>query len=367
MSPLPSRRISVCFNALFLQDHLGGIGFATLHLVKGIRRARPEWDLALLVHSGTAPNFAGLKGVRLLEVPLRARWARILYFHFVFPFRARRFDLLHSTGNMGMFICPVPQIVTINDLYERVSPERFSRAKRLLMRFLIGWTGRRAAAVIAISESTRRDIARFYPRVAPRAQVVYFGNKFPSVAEASPEGRADFLFVGTIEPGKNLKHIVEAFARYAVRRPEGRLKVVGAAGWGQSALPSLLDRLGIRERVDFLGYVPDAELSGLFASAAALIMASSYEGFGLPVIEAMACGCPVIAARNSGLIEAGGGAALFFETGDIAGLAARMEELALDAGKRRTAIEAGLRHAAEFTWEKTVERTLAVYAAALET
>ncbi len=357
-------RLSVCFNALFLQDHLGGIGNYTLHLISGIRRARPDWDLSLLVHAGTAPRFAGLQGVSILKVELRPRWARLIYFHLFFPFRARRFDLLHSVGNMGMFLCPIRQVITIHDLYERVSPERFSLGKRLLMRFLIAWSGRRAAAVISVSENTRRDIARFYPRVAAKARVVYSGIKFPVAAVDPGRAREDFLFVGTIEPGKNLPHILEAFALFAARR-QGRLKVVGAEGWGHSRIPSLLDRLGIRDRVDFLGYVPDAELRNVYASSLALLMASSYEGFGLPVIEAMACGCPVIAARNSSLIEAGGQAALYFETGDIEGLAARMAELSEDAGLRQGCILKGLGHAVGFTWEKTVDNTLAVFAAAM--
>lgn len=358
-------RISVCFNALFLQDHLGGIGNYTLHLIRGIRRARPDWDLHLLAHAGTAPRFADLEGVRIIRVPLRSRWARLLFFHLVFPFRVRRFGLLHSVGNMGMFLCPVPQVITIHDLYERVSPERFSPGKRFLMRLMIGWTGSRAAAVIAVSENTRRDIARFYPKAAAKASVVYSGNKFPVAPEIPSGPRSDFLFVGTIEPGKNLPHILEAFALFSARSP-GRLKVVGAEGWGHSAIPALIDRLGIRDRVDFLGYLPDAELRNLYASSLALLMASSYEGFGLPVIEAMACGCPVIAARNSSLVEAGGDAALFFGTGDIPGLASRMEEILNDGEMRVKAITAGLKHAEKFTWEKATDETLSVFAAALK-
>lgn len=363
MSAPASGPRSICFNALFLQDHLGGIGNYTLHLISGMRRARPDLRLSLLVHAGTAPRFAGLEGVHILKVGLRSRWARLMYFHLFFPFLARRFDLLHSVGNMGMLLCPIPQVITIHDLYERVSPERFSLGKRLLMRFLIGWSGRRAAAVLTDSENTLRDIARFYPKVAVKARVVYLGIKFP-LADGKPKpiGK-DFLFVGTIEPGKNLPHILEAFALYAAHRP-GRLKVVGAEGWGHSKIPALLDQLGIRDRVDFLGYVPDAELRNVYASSLALLMASSYEGFGLPVIEAMACGCPVIAARNSSLIEAGGQAALFFETGDTKGLAARMAEVADDPELSRECIRKGLVHAAAFTWDKTVANTMAVYASA---
>jgi glycosyltransferase involved in cell wall biosynthesis len=351
---------SICCNALFLQDHLGGIGNYTYHLIRGIRALRPDWDLTLLVHAGTAPHFRSLEGVRIAQVNLRRRWARLAYLHLYFPWRARRFDALHSIGNMGLIFCPATQVITIHDLYERVSPERFSLSKRLLMRFLISWSGKRARAIISVSGNTKRDIARFYPHLSAKTTVVYSGIKFPPAAQADASGRAGFIFVGTLEPGKNLAHILRAFATFSVKYP-GRLKVVGAEGWGQSDIPELLASLGIGDKVEFAGYVSDEALKGLYSSSLALLMASAYEGFGLPVIEAMACGCPVISARNSGLIEAGGDAALFFPTGDVAELARRMEEIHLDEGLRGECIRKGLAHAAAFSWEETARRTVSVF------
>jgi glycosyltransferase involved in cell wall biosynthesis len=355
--------LRVCFNAFFLQDHLGGIGNYGYHLIKEVRRIRPEWEISLLVHEGTAPHFRSLDGVKLLEKRVRSRNARLAYFHLVFPFQTRHYDLLHSIGNMGMLFCPIRQVITIHDLYDRVSPERFSPAKRFLMRILITLSGRHAAAILTDSESTRRDIARFYPLLYPKTSLVYLGNKFLPTFAAPDRPRRDFIFVGTIEPGKNLAHILEAFAVFRKRRTE-RLKVVGATGWGHSHIPALLESLGIVDSVDFLGYVPDAELQGIYASSIALIIASNYEGFGLPVIEAMACGCPVISARNSSLVEAGGDSAIFFETGNIPELSAKMEEVYRNGDLRRRCILSGYAHAARFTWEKTAEETVAVYESA---
>ena len=274
MNPRPgSKRVSVCFNAFFLQDHLGGIGNYAYHLIENVRKLRPEWALTVLVHKGTAPHFRPLQGLEVLELNLRSRTARLAYFHLVFPFLVGRFDLLHSIGNMGMLFCPIRQIITIHDLYEQVSPERFSASKRFLMKFLIAWSGRFAAAIVTDSESTRRDIARFYPHLHAKTRVVYLGNKFPVLESVPERERKDFIFVGTIEPGKNLAHILQAFAVFRKRHP-ARLKVVGASGWGQSHIPVLLDSLAIREDVDFLGYVPDSELQGIYAGSLALIVAS---------------------------------------------------------------------------------------------
>jgi glycosyltransferase involved in cell wall biosynthesis len=355
-----ARPFSVLYNAFFLQNHLGGIGNYAYHLIAHLRRQRPDWDITLLVHAGAAPHFRSLEGVRLLVKDIPSRNLRLAWFQLWFAFRSGRYDLIHSVGNMGMLFGRAPQVITIHDLYERVSPERFSVTKRFLMRILISISGARAKAIVAVSENTRRDIGRFYPRLAGKTRVVYSGNKFP-VVQRVPEGpRRDFVFVGTLEPGKNLPHILEAFARFP-GRGRHRLKVVGAKGWGQSRIPGLIASLGIGREVDFLGYVPDDELSRIYAASVALIVASSYEGFGLPVIEAMAGGCPVICARNSSLIEAGGDAALFFATGDIAGLAERMRELATDADLRRSCAEKGLAHAARFTWEAAAAGTAAVY------
>jgi glycosyltransferase involved in cell wall biosynthesis len=350
----------LCFNALFLQNHLGGIGNYCYQLVKHLRALHPDWQLSLLVHAGTAPNFRTLEGVEILEVPLKSRAARLLYFHLLFPFKALRFDLLHSVGNMGMAFCPVPQVVSIMDTYEQVSPDRFSRRKRFLMARLISHSGRMARRILTISESTKRDIARFYPHLAKKTEVIYLGNKFP--ASLPPEGasRMHFIFVGTLEPGKNLALLLKAFARLEPAHGQ-RLIVVGAMGWKQSHLPELLASLRIADRVDFKGYVSDADLMDLYGRSLALVQASSYEGFGLPVIEAMACGCPVIAARNSGLVEAGGDAALFFETGDEDGLLRHMERLARDPELRKSLTAKGLAHAKGFTWEETARKTAEAY------
>jgi glycosyltransferase involved in cell wall biosynthesis len=359
------KRISICMNALLLPPNLGGIGNVAFHLLTHLRKARPDWELTLLVNPAAAPEFKSIPGLILRAPSIRSRWGRLLYLHLAFPWDARRYDLVHSIGNMGLVFCPVPQVITIHDAYERVSPERFGAAKRMLMSLLVSASGRRARRILAVSRHTAADVARFYPHLAGKIDVVYSGNKFPLAAGASADGRDGFLFVGTLEPGKNLSLALRAFAAFRSAHA-GKFRIVGAKGWSQSGLPALIDSLGIREEVEFLGYLPDAELRAWYGRSLALIQPSNYEGFGLPVIEAMACGCPVIAARNSGLIEAGGSAALFFETGDEKGLAMRMAEVAGDREARQACIEKGLEHAAGFTWEKTAAAVAGAYETILE-
>lgn len=358
-------RIPICLNALLLQNHLGGIGNYTYHLAKRLVASHPEWDIHLLVHRGVAGHFRDIQGLTLIEAGVVSRWARLLLLHLIYPFRASRFALFHSVGNMGLAFGGALQVITIHDTYEHASPERFSPAKRALMSFLIKVSGRKAARIITDSLNSGRDIAKYYPALSDKVIVVYLGNKFPVSRAALPEGRQGFIFVGTIEPGKNLPLVLDAFARFRRKHP-GKLSVIGAMGWKQSELPGIIRDLGIGDSVEFLGYVPDEELMELYSRSLALIQASNYEGFGLPVIEAMACGCPVITSRNSGLVEAGGDSALFFETNDRDGLLARMEEIHDQPAVREKCIRTGFAHAATFSWDRTAEETAEVYARCLE-
>lgn len=362
---MSARPVRVCLNAMLLPPNLGGIGNYTWHLADRLVRLGTGWEFHLLVNSQAAPAFRDIPGLRIIESKAASRPARLAHLHLRFPFEAGRFDLVHSVGNMGMVLCPAPQVMTIHDAYECVSPERFSRSKRIMMRALIAASGLAARRIMTDSANSMRDIARYYPHLASKLSVVYLGNKFPVAESADPGGRDGFLFVGTIEPGKNLPLVLEAFARHRSGGSGGRLRVAGAMGWRQSGLPALIDTLGIADSVDFLGYVPDADLPGLYARSTALIQASTYEGFGLPVIEAMASGCPVISARNSGLIEAGGDAALFFETNDRDGLVERMSAMAGDRSLRERCIRAGLDHARSFRWEKTAQEAVDVYRKAM--
>ncbi|MDB5047003.1 MAG: glycosyl transferase group 1 [Fibrobacteres bacterium] len=351
----------ILINALFLQAHLGGIGNYCHELLRVLMRRHPDHRFTLLIPEKAAPNFTGLgEDLELWRVGIRSTALRQLYHQFILPFAVGRFRLIHSIGNIGMVLSPITQVITLHDTYEKVSPERFSWLKRCFMGWLISLSGRRAARVITDSANTAKDIARFYPHMAPKTTVVYLGNKYPVADPAEGRARRHFLFVGTLEPGKNLATVLRAFALFRKGRAE-KLLIVGAMGWNQGALPELVDSLGIRGDVDFMGYITDDRLREIYASSRALILASSYEGFGLPAIEAMACGCPTILARNSSLPEAGGDSSLFFSTFDHGELARRMEEICSDEDLIGRTVRTGADHARKFTWDKTADETFAIY------
>ena len=175
------------------------------------------------------------------------------------------------------------------------------------------------------------------------------------------------LFVGNLEPRKNLARLIEAFALMATRAPAGgtapQLVLAGTRAWLYSGILSAVAARGVADRVVFTGYVPPGDLPALYAGAACFVFPSVYEGFGLPVLEAMAAGAPVVASRVGAIPEVAGDAALLVDAAQPAALAEAIEAVLADAGLRARLVERGRARARLFSWEATARRTLAVYEA----
>ncbi len=350
---------SITLNASMLPGDPGGIANYAFHIARALKAVGPALDVTLIHPAHLAGYFGELRGVRRVSLP-GSQEARFVLNQLLVPWLARRSDLLHSVGNYGVFLRFAPQSVFIHDTYEKESKDRFGTAKRWLLSFLVSMTGRKARVILTNSENTRNDIARHYPHLAGKAKVTPLGTKFPIVPDSAERVRGGFLFVGTLEPGKRLSDILEAYAHLDGRmRAAHPLRIVGQKGWGESGLAAKVADLKIGDAVEFTGYVTDARLRELYLESLALIQASSYEGFGLPVVEAMACGCPVIAARNSALAEVGEGAAAFFPTGDVRALVELMERMIRDTDFARECSRKSLDRAAYYTWERTADATLA--------
>jgi glycosyltransferase involved in cell wall biosynthesis len=359
-----SRR-SLAINAGNIAGSPVGIANYAWHLTAELRRLVPDLEITLIHPPQLKDYFSSLPGVRLVSVPALPQLARVLLNQLIVPWHARRASLLHSVGNYGVFLRRAPQSIIIQDTYEKVSRDRFGAAKRLLLSFLVSGTGRRARVVLTSSENNRKDIARHYPHLAAKTVITPLGTKFPPQPDSVNRPRSGFLFVGTLEPGKRVGDILEAFAPLAAKYPH-KLCIVGQKGWGDTAWGEKAAALGLGDAVEFTGYVSDEKLKQLYLDSLALVQASSYEGFGLPVVEAMACGCPVIAARNSALIELGEGVADFFPTGDVPALRAAMERVILDAGHVADASKKSLARAENYTWGATAAATLKAFAPFLD-
>jgi glycosyltransferase involved in cell wall biosynthesis len=257
------------------------------------------------------------------------------------PHEARSLDVLHCPTFRGPVRSRVPVVVTVHDLAVLRHPETFNQWTRQYSRFAVSRVARAARRLIAVSEFTRGEVVELLGVSADRVTVIPNGVGEPFVAEG-PAAEGDYvLAVGTLEPRKNL-----AAAQQAARQLGVELRVAGARGWG-----------GVQ--VDgWVGRVSDEQLAALYRGARCLVYPSLYEGFGIPVLEAMACGAPVVTSLGGASEEVAGGAAVLVDPRDAASIAAGIEQ----ADGRRDELRArGLERAAAFTWERVAAETRSVY------
>jgi glycosyltransferase involved in cell wall biosynthesis len=258
------------------------------------------------------------------------------------PWRAARdgVDVLHCPSHRGPLWSRVPIVLTLHDLAVLRHPETFNRWTRTYSRVVLPRLARSAARVIAVSEFTAREGIELLGIDERRVRVIPHGVESPFTPDGPAAEGEYVLAVGTLEPRKNLERIAEAASRAGVE-----LRVVGATGWGA------VD-------VDSLGFVNDERLAELYRGAACLVYPSLYEGFGLPVLEAMACGTPVVTSTGSAPGELANGAAVLVDPLDVEAIAAGIGE----ATRRHEELRAaGLRRAQGYTWEAAAKATAYVY------
>jgi glycosyltransferase involved in cell wall biosynthesis len=254
-------------------------------------------------------------------------------------------------------------VVTVHDLGYLRFPEAHTRAQRLMLRLTTVWSARMADRVIAISAATRDDLIRLAQVPAEKISIVHHGvsPRFRLSNLQSPISNLPyFLYVGTIQPRKNLVRLIEAFAQFLRGSDRAyRLILAGKPGWLSEPIVRRAAELGLGDAVQFLGYVPDSELPALLGGATAFVFPSLYEGFGMPVLEAMAAGVPVLTSNTSALPEVAGDAALLVDPEDTQAIMAGLAQLANDAGLRERLRERGLAQSGRFTWERCAQETLA--------
>ena len=293
--------------------------------------------------------------------------------------RRHGLDLIHAPVNVTPIISGVPSVVTIHDLAFHLYPEQYPGAKQRYLRLMTRLSVRRAARVIAVSNATRDDVIRLYG--ADPARVVTIPNGVSDDFRPLPaDDVARFkreqhlperfiLFVGTLQPRKNVETLLKAYARVAAESG-WPLIIAGAPGWDYETIFTAARELGLTgtdgpERVRFVGFVPAETLPLWYNAAEMLVYPALYEGFGLPLLEAMACGTPVIGANVSSLPEVVGEAGLLVPPKDVDALGRAMLTLMRMDEMRADLRERGLRRAAEFSWRRTAEETLAIYRDAL--
>jgi glycosyltransferase involved in cell wall biosynthesis len=353
---------------------MAGAGVYTYQLVRALAGAVGGERLTVFARPGI---FDGLDGLDLVPVEPSGRAGRLFWEQTSLPLllRKRGIDVLHSPHHhtpLAAGLAGAKQVVTVHDVTFLILRDRYPAARRLYMEAVTRAAVRVAEAIITPSLAVRRDVIRRL-RVPERRVVAIpeaAGPQFaPVVGEALLRGVREryhldgpyVLSVGSLEPGKNRATLLRALALLRASGTDCTLAIAGQPAWRYEGDDALIDRLGLRERVRFLGYVPDEDLPALYSAASVFAFPSLYEGFGLPVLEAMACGAPVVTSNGSALAEVAGGAALLIDPRDADALADAIVRLLTDDSLHEELRARGLARAAEFSWERTARETLAIY------
>ena len=271
---------------------------------------------------------------------------------------------------------PPASVATVHDLGYLYFPNEHAGTGRRARDWANRWSARQARRLIAVSGATRDDLVRSYGVPPGRIAVVHHG--LDPVFRPVDDGERRrvrarykldgpyFLFVGTLQPRKNYDRLLRAFDRFAIDNPTHVLVLLGGRGWQAGRLDRALGAMRSPDSVRVLGYVEDADLPPLYSGAVALAFPSLYEGFGLPALEAMGCGTPVLASNSSSLPEVVGDAGLLVDPLDVDAIADGLSRLATDEPLRRELGERGRARAASFTWERAAQETLAQLRVAAE-
>ena len=355
-----------------------------LYALDGLAQQREDVRLTALVSPSALGEVQRLAKTQIraasrsTEDPLKRIWVEQMET----PSQVRRLqaDLYHGLLNVLPLRMHCPSVVSVMDLSFITQPHTHKRFNRLYLSLFTRWSCRKARRIIAISESTKRDLVQHFGIAADKIDAIALGvdAHFQPAAPAAisqfkqQQGIGDqaVFYLGSIEPRKNLARLLEAFAMVngqwsMVNGLLPQLFIGGGLGWKYDPLLAQIRQMGLGERVKLLGRVQESDLPLWYSACAAFAYPSLYEGFGLPVLEAMACGAAVISSNVTSLPEVVGEAGLLIDPLDTAALARALMQVLSDVAVRQSMRERAIRQAAKFTWQRTAQETMQVYERAL--
>ena len=367
--------MQIGFDSTPLLGQRSGVGQYTHCLLAHLTQARPDWQFCL--YSNVPLNGAVNSGR-----PIDGYFphSRLYWMHLVLPrvIRKNRPDLCHFPNNSAPLHCPAPYVITIHDVSLFRYSQYHPRSRLLALRLLLPIAARRAAAVITVSHHARRELIRVLKLPPEKIHVIYEAPPAHIRPVADPAALARvkrkyrlpdqfILYVGTIEPRKNLCRLVRAVGQLHLNGRRPHLILVGPSGWLMNGiLDKEIENCGLAGYARYLGYVPQDDLAGIYSLATLFAFPSLYEGFGLPPLEAMTCGLPVLTSRNSAMAEVCQTAAWLVDPRDEADIARGLDCLLARPDLQADLRQKGLARVQTFSWDRVAAETAAVYKNVLE-
>lgn len=366
--------LHIGINALYLlPGKVGGAETYTRNLVKWLAAIDSHNKYSIFINRESAGIFESLApAFTVVPCPINAtsRPTRILWEQIILPFqvRSRKIDILLSTGLTSPFFCPAKSILVLYDLQHVNQPQNFNRLYLLFLKSIIYASAKSADGIIAISNHVKDDIVKFYRIAAEQIEVTHLGvdrdlfnDQRPPLGSAIKEryGLPEryLLYAAASLPHKNHARLFEALLHAKKQIPDLKLVLIGARDKGEDVLAEKIRRLGLESDVILLGWVPFEDVPLIYQGCEAFVFPTLHEGFGLPVIEAMACGVPVICSHMEPLIEVAGDAALFVDPLDPEDIARGIVSVLSDPSARSELIRKGFERAKAFAWDETARKT----------
>ncbi len=346
-------------------EHKVGVSVYTLNMLNYFRkRAWSDLRFTVYLRSKPLPDLPEPNAYFSYEIiPGPFLWSQIflplhLYTH-------QKIDVFFSPAHYIPRFCPVPTVVAIHDLSYRFFPDDFLKKDLFKLERLTAYSLKKAKKVIAVSKTTKKDIMNVYNIPDNKIDVVYNGYERKRDSDKGKfkrwtEGKPYLLYVGTLQPRKNIVLLIKAFSQLKNAYPQFELIIAGKKGWLYSKIFEEVSELGLDKDVHFTDYVTDRQLVFLYKNAFCFVLPSLYEGFGIPILEAMSFGCPVVSSFSSSLPEIGGDACLYFDPKDVHDLREKLQMLIENKRMKSQLIQKGNLRVKEFSWEQCGEQTLAV-------
>jgi glycosyltransferase involved in cell wall biosynthesis len=368
--------MTIAIDALGLDNRKAGVGNYAYYLLRALARLPFETRVDVYIQRQVSANFKDTDHIRYISChDFKGSRDRIIYEQLSLPamLRKGKYKVVHYLDYRTP-VLPVPSrtVVTIHDLSYYLYPECFTFGSRVLKQGLTRLSLSKADRVICVSENTGRDVSAGFPAVAKdRIRIIPLGikdmgdgdiHKFNEYMKKNGINGKYILYIGTLEPRKNIETLIVAYKRAVETFGLGhQLLLCGKPGWKYEGIYKAASESNLPGRIVFGGYAPEEILPLLYDNADMFVYPSLYEGFGLPVLEAMSRGIPVIASNTAALREAAGRAALYFEPADADTLAGLMYKMSQDSPLREKMGLEGKDRASGFSWECTAEKTLSVY------